>query len=37
VDVKKKDSLGAAPARSFEDYEVTVGEAPAGVELIDML
>ena len=36
VEIKRnKESQG--PARSFADYQVTVGSAPAGVELIEML
>lgn len=35
VNVEK--SCGEKPPRSFADYTVTVGEAPAGVELIEML
>lgn len=34
---KKKEELGDAPPRSFADYTVLVGEAPEGVELIEML
>ena len=35
VTVEKKDS--DLPARSFKDYKVTVGAAPAGVEIIEKL
>lgn len=35
VEVKRKDE--AKPPRSFEDYEVTLGECFAGVEMIEML
>lgn len=36
VNVKRQeDSTG--PARSFKDYNVSVGQAPAGVEIIEML
>lgn len=35
--VKVEKNCGDAPARSFADYTVTVGEAPAGVELIPKL
>ncbi len=37
ISVKKKESLGDAPPRSFDDYEVSLSEAPAGVELIEKL
>lgn len=36
INVKRKES-SQGPARSFDDYEVTVGKAPYGVELIEML
>jgi CRISPR-associated protein Csd2 len=35
VSVKRKD--GVEVARSFSDYEVTIGQPPAGVEIIEML
>lgn len=36
IDIQRKaDSEG--PARSFKDYTVTVGNPPAGVEIIEML
>jgi len=36
IDIKRKEGA-EGPARSFSDYQVTVGTAPAGVELIEML
>jgi len=36
IDVQRKEG-SQGPARSFADYQVTVGPAPAGVELIEML
>lgn len=36
VDIKRKEG-SQGPARSFTDYQVTVGSAPAGVELIEMI
>jgi len=36
IDIKRK-SGAEGPARSFKDYEVTVGTAPAGVEIIEKL
>lgn len=35
--VKVEKNCGDAPARSFTDYDVTVGTAPVGVELIKMI
>jgi CRISPR-associated protein Csd2 len=35
--VKVEKNCGDNPPRSFSDYKVEVGEAPAGVELIEML
>ncbi len=35
--VKVERNCGDAPPRSFADYTVTVGTAPTGVELIEML
>lgn len=35
VSVKRKD--GVEVARSFSDYEVTIGKPPGGVEIIEML
>ncbi len=35
--ISVKKNSGDAPPRSFSDYTVTVGEAPDGVELIEML
>lgn len=35
--VKVEKNCGERPPRSFSDYTVTIGEAPAGVELIEML
>ena len=35
VSVKRKD--GVDVARSFSDYEVTIGKPPAGVEIIELL
>jgi CRISPR-associated protein Csd2 len=35
--VKVEKNSGDAPPRSFADYDVTIGTAPAGVELIEML
>lgn len=36
VDVTRRED-SAGPARSFKDYNVSVGQAPAGVEIIEML
>ncbi len=36
IDVKRKENL-QGPARSFTDYEVSVGKVPDGVELLEML
>ena len=36
VQVKRRDD-STGPARSFKDYAVTVGQSPAGVELLEML
>jgi CRISPR-associated protein Csd2 len=36
VDIKRKEGL-EGPVRSFKDYTVTVGKAPEGVEIIEML
>jgi len=36
VDVKRQED-SAGPARSFKDYNVSVGQAPTGVEIIEML
>jgi CRISPR-associated protein Csd2 len=35
--VKVEKNCGENPPRSFSDYDVSVGEAPAGVEKIEML
>jgi CRISPR-associated protein Csd2 len=35
--VKVEKNCGEKPPRSFSDYTVTVGEAPAGVELIEKI
>jgi len=35
--VKVEKNCGNKPPRSFSDYEVLVGEAPQGVEIIEML
>jgi len=35
--VKVKKCCGDRPARSFEDYKVNIEDAPAGVELIEMI
>ena len=35
--VSVENNCGDAPPRSFADYDVSVGEAPAGVEIIEML
>ena len=35
--VKVEKSCGDNPPRSFADYDVSVGKAPEGVELIEML
>jgi len=35
--VKVEKNCGCAPARSFSDYTVTVGEAPAGIEIIEKI
>ncbi|MDX9775493.1 MAG: type I-C CRISPR-associated protein Cas7/Csd2 [Petrimonas sp.] len=37
VKVQKKEELGDKPPRSFSDYAVTIGDAPEGVEVIQML
>jgi len=37
VKVKKNAGLGDAPPRTFSDYTVTVGQPPAGVELIEKI
>ncbi len=36
VTVAKKESLGIAPPRSFDDYDVVIGSAPEGVELFEI-
>lgn len=36
IDIQRNDRT-AGPARSFKDYNVTVGTAPAGVEIIEKL
>lgn len=36
IDIKRADG-SEGPARSFKDYQVTVGVAPAGVEIIEKL
>jgi CRISPR-associated protein Csd2 len=36
IDIQRNDRT-EGPARSFKDYTVTVGEAPEGVEMIEML
>lgn len=36
IDIKRNDRT-EGPARSFKDYDVTVGSAPAGVEIIELL
>ncbi|MBW6513092.1 MAG: type I-C CRISPR-associated protein Cas7/Csd2 [Desulfuromonadaceae bacterium] len=36
IDIKRNDRT-EGPARSFKDYDVTVGTAPAGVEIIEKL
>jgi CRISPR-associated protein Csd2 len=36
IDIKRK-SGAEGPARSFKDYEVTVGAAPNGVEILEKL
>jgi len=35
--VKVEKDCGEAPPRSFVDYKVSIGSAPAGVELIEMI
>jgi len=35
--VAVKNNSNGAPPRSFSDYTVTVGDAPAGVEILEML
>ncbi len=35
--VTVKKNCGDDPTRSFADYTVTVGEAPAGVELLEKI
>jgi CRISPR-associated protein Csd2 len=35
--VKVEKNCGDKPPRDFSDYTVTIGSAPDGVELIDML
>ncbi len=37
VKVAKKETLGDAPPRAFADYDVSIGEAPGGVELIEKI
>jgi len=37
VKVEKRADLGDEPPRAFSDYTVTVGEPPAGVELIEKI
>jgi len=36
IDIKRNDHT-EGPARSFKDYEVTVGAAPTGVEIVEKL
>lgn len=36
VNIERKDG-SQGPARSFDDYKVTVGSVPTGVELVEML
>jgi CRISPR-associated protein Csd2 len=36
IDIKR-NAHTEGPARSFKDYDVTVGQAPAGVEIVEML
>jgi len=36
IDIQRNDRT-EWPARSFKDYTVTVGQAPAGVEVIEKL
>jgi CRISPR-associated protein Csd2 len=36
IDIQR-NGRSEGPARSFKDYEVTVGPAPSGVEIIEML
>ena len=36
IDIQRKEG-SEGPARSFKDYEVKVGAAPAGVEIIEKL
>jgi CRISPR-associated protein Csd2 len=36
IDIKRAEG-SEGPARSFKDYAVTVGQTPAGVEIIEKL
>jgi CRISPR-associated protein Csd2 len=36
IDIRRNDRT-EGPARFFKDYTVTVGQAPAGVEVIEKL
>jgi CRISPR-associated protein Csd2 len=37
IEVKRSGCTTESPARQFADYTVSVGDAPAGVEIIEML
>ncbi|MDF1586924.1 type I-C CRISPR-associated protein Cas7/Csd2 [Marinimicrococcus flavescens] len=37
VDVRRKNEADPAPARSYGDYEVSVGPAPDGVEVLELI
>jgi CRISPR-associated protein Csd2 len=37
VKVRRKDGSDPAPARSFADYEITLGTAPEGVEALELI
>jgi len=36
IDIQRNER-SEGPARSFKDYDVTVGQAPTGVEIIEKL
>lgn len=37
IKIKRKNGSGERPSRSFEDYEVTLGVVPEGVELLELI
>jgi CRISPR-associated protein Csd2 len=37
VKIKRKASSVKEPSRSFEDYEISLGDVPAGVELLELI